>query len=828
MKSLSRNFLLGVGGTSVAITVLVTFAVLLTFRGQMAERQKRRLDEYLGQRLINVSSGFNAIAAIQKSAREKLIAEMDRLSPAQIATLLDRDFPLRADGTRRSRPAQFDGEFDRSDRYVEGMAAFIGGGRSVSADERRALVAAYGVVHDVGVGVDSYYKSFYFVTPTNKAVIYAPTRPDRLMFYRETAPATLDFSGEEMMAISSPTKNPAAETRCTSLQNLIQDKGGQRLSTACLTPVWYRGRYIGALGSSLPMGAYMPEVVKTSMKNVTALLARSQGDVIAYPGHTLVEGASAARLAQVERTFGIRDLMARIRATGLRRGVLRSPDGEHLVAFGRIPGPDWWLLLTYPEAEMRKAALHLAMWVLGFGLLAALVQTALIVWLARDTIVAPLRRLAESRHTDTPPSSLLRRRDEIGALGRALQDERDKTRVLLASLEERVTERTAELERALTEKDRFLANMSHELRTPLNGVIAVSETLAELQRFRRAKEMARLIVSSSRLLEHVLSDILDFSRLEAGEIALANEPFDLRAVLSRTAELHRAVALGKGLTLSCEVAPDVAHRYMGDSVRVTQIVSNLLSNAVKFTERGEVRLCADVDGGDLRVTVTDTGMGFDADVQSRLFQRFEQADPSISRRFGGSGLGLAICRSLSDAMKGRISATSSPGGGSTFTLRLPLLSASVDDEDGSSWPAREEEALAGGRVRVLLAEDHPTNQKVVELILEAADVELTIVEDGRAALEALNGAGFDLVLMDMQMPHLDGLSATRLWRETEALRRLPRTPVVMLTANALPDHVHASLQAGADRHLAKPIRAADLLMIVETLAAEADTRRAVA
>src|SRR5690606_5581137 len=216
----------------------------------------------------------------------------------------------------------------------------------------------------------------------------------------------------------------------------------------------------------------------------------------------------------------------------------------------------------------------------------------------------------------------------------------------------------------------------------------------------------------------------------------------------------------------------------------------------------------------LRFSVEDTGIGFDCETRERLFSRFEQADGAITRKFGGSGLGLAISRQLAEMMDGELDCESEPGGGSAFMLTIPLRPA---EAPGAATLRETDLSVADRQVRVLLADDHPVNRKVVEMILAQADVELTSVEDGARALEAYRAGEFDLVLMDMQMPVMDGLAATREIRLHEVAMGLPRTPVVMLTANALAEHIAAAEAAGADRHLAKPFEAAELLELVLTL-----------
>ena len=661
--------------------------------------------------------------------------------------------------------------------------------------------------------------------------MFGPDRADHLTFYRHEAPATQDVSGEEMARITLPDADPSRATRCTNLQRLVQDTVGKRLSTACLTPAYVNGRYVGSFGSSMELTHFFLNALKETPSGASPLIATAKGELIAYPGFTDQSQSPEKTLAAYEKKFALTDLVARAAATGRDHGLIESRDGAQIVAFGRLNGPNWYLLLTYPKAEMMGSAFRSAAWILLIGGLASAIQALAVVLLARSSIVRPVERLAAScaaADGDRPDvSDVEARNDEIGVLATALRTEREKVEAVLSSLEERVSERTAQLERANTEKSRFLANMSHELRTPLNGVIAVSETLAGQQATAKGKELAELIVSSGRLLERVLTDILDFSKIEAGEISLARDEFDMGKLLGHIAELHRASAEAKGLTFRWDVAPEAMGVYAGDTVRITQVLSNLLSNAVKFTEQGEVALDVIAFGDEIRFQVSDTGIGFDEATGQRLFRRFEQADASIRRRFGGTGLGLAISRSLVELMGGRIVVKSTPGHGSTFSVYAPLERLNRDTVATEDEYA-EEMDIAGARV--LVAEDHPTNQKVVELILESVGVSPVIVENGRLALDLLQSERFDVVLMDMQMPELDGLTATSLLREWERETGTPRTPVIMLTANALDEHIRSSHEAGADLHLSKPIHAQALIesilqaMQARAMEAEAEAR----
>ena len=370
-------------------------------------------------------------------------------------------------------------------------------------------------------------------------------------------------------------------------------------------------------------------------------------------------------------------------------------------------------------------------------------------------------------------------------------------------------------------KSQFLANMSHEIRTPLNGVIGVAQALSRTQLDRDQREMLDLIESSGHTLQTLLSDILDLARVESGRLEIMAEPFDLDRAIREAAQLYAATARDKGLQFFVEVAPEARGWVRGDVVRLKQILTNLVSNAVKFTSSGFISLTVapgpDRDGrATLRFSVEDTGIGFDSAVRERLFGRFEQADGAITRKFGGSGLGLSICKQLAGMMEGELDCESEPGGGSAFFLTLPFVPVAAPAAVEDHAAARLGDVIP--TLRVLLADDHATNRKVVELILAQAPVELTAVENGAQALDAYRGGDFDLVLMDMQMPVMDGLEAIREIRQHEAVLGREATPIIMLTANALPEHVASGVAAGADRHLSKPFNAADLLGLVMDVA----------
>ena len=386
----------------------------------------------------------------------------------------------------------------------------------------------------------------------------------------------------------------------------------------------------------------------------------------------------------------------------------------------------------------------------------------------------------------------------------------------------------AAAEAANRAKSDFLANMSHEIRTPLNGVIGVVAALGQTDLTPAQREMVELIQSSGATLERLVSDILDVSKIEAGHLTIEERAFDLDAELGGLLDITRIRAEEKGVAFRVECGEAARGVFRGDSIRIKQVFGNLLSNALKFTDRGEVAARIEVvdppEAGApsrLILEVRDTGVGFDDDFAAMLFQRFSQADTTITRRFGGTGLGLSISKTLVEMMGGQITGESEPGRGSLFRVTIPLARtqtlAEYDaprDACAATVPSLLGDLLEDRRdaLRVLLAEDHPVNQKVVQLILAPYGAEVTVVENGALAVDAFKAAPFDLVLMDMQMPVMDGLAATRAIRALER-DHAPgaRIPIVMLSANAMAHHRQDALAAGADLHVAKPVTAVALL-----------------
>ncbi|HEY3888017.1 MAG TPA: ATP-binding protein [Caulobacteraceae bacterium] len=390
--------------------------------------------------------------------------------------------------------------------------------------------------------------------------------------------------------------------------------------------------------------------------------------------------------------------------------------------------------------------------------------------------------------------------------------DRSRTALRQARAQARAGEQAAE--GANEAKSAFLATMSHEIRTPLNGVLGMAQAMAAETLSPMQRERLDIIDQSGKALLAILNDILDLSKIEAGKLELEEIEFDLGEVARGAHSAFTALANRKGLSFALDI--DQARGvYRGDPTRLRQILYNLISNALKFTEHGEIRVTAVRLDASLRFTVADTGMGIPPEALAKLFGKFAQVDASTTRRFGGTGLGLAICQQLSRLMGGVIEVDSELGRGSTFTVTLPMPRVG-EAKPATPLPSPDVQHMESSPgLRVLAAEDNTVNQLVLKTLLHQIGVEPVVVGDGADALEAWEAGHWDAILMDVQMPVMDGPTATRRIRERERETGRPRTPIIALTANAMSHHVAEYLAAGMDDHVAKPIEAGRLFQALQ-------------
>jgi len=481
-------------------------------------------------------------------------------------------------------------------------------------------------------------------------------------------------------------------------------------------------------------------------------------------------------------------------------------------------GLDLSHIVAAREALLTQGALI----ALGELALSFLVLTVLVLWMTRH-LVDLTRASREVTDGNMTPAPVHEGPDELGQLGVAFN-------AMSRAVRERVEELTQAkvfAEQANLAKSEFLANMSHEIRTPMNGIMGLTDLVLESALSPTQREHLQVVKSSAESLLVVINDILDFSKIEAGKLTLDVHPFDLRTVVAQTLKPLQLRARQKGLDMHFVLTDALPQQVLGDSVRLRQVLTNLVGNAVKFTMHGLIEVGVafeDLTHERLHFWVRDSGIGIAEDKQKSIFEAFTQADNSTTRHYGGTGLGLTISTNLVHLMGGRLWLDSQPGVGSVFHFVVhlaPVVSqksidfATPDAAGGSELPTPAHALPDRSCLRILLVEDHPINQLLAIKLIEREGHQVTLAQNGEEGVAKFVSQPFDLVFMDMQMPVMDGLQATRAIRAFEMQNQRASTPIVAMTANVLPADRQACTDAGMDGFLSKPFKVDDLRLVME-------------
>jgi signal transduction histidine kinase/CheY-like chemotaxis protein len=806
---------------STAAIALIGAALAANVFGRGVEaRQLEALDAYMSERAVRANTLFDSIHEAHQIAMAAFRARLDATADIDVAARFDALFPADPDGIRRSRDDLFDGGLDAAGDWRSGVGAFLAPDPDRDAARRRILTAAYDVVDRGGEMHAARISSLYFFTDRNELIISAPRREDRLQFYRREAGLDFDFREASFVQLVRPENIQDRIFVCDELSQILYVQSREALTTGCFTPVVLDGVHVGGFGTTIRLADYFDQAIANTPDGGENLFLDGNGRLIAHADLLAGGDITSEQVEALETSVDAAAIHAAINADGRESGALIAPDGRHVIAFANLHGAGWRLVSLVDLSGLRAESQSQVMGILGFALVAVLIQALLIYLVVYRDILGPLHALRRRFGMEAAPASHVQGLDrtlaaphEIGDLARALDDHRRESDSLLADLETRVAERTRELEQANEAKGAFLANMSHELRTPLNAIIGLAWVLEDGQPDEDGREQVRMIRNSGETLTAILNDVLDMSKIEAGKLELDPQWARLDTLVRDVGELFRSDAELRGLDFRVEMECLDGLEACIDSLRIKQCLSNLVSNAVKFTNEGEVAIEARLTPVDdtqdrLDIIVRDSGVGIAPDALERLFTPFSQADNSITRNFGGTGLGLAITRRLAEMMGGDISVRSVEGDGSEFTLSLLAPVRRGDAENSDAGPdlaglAMAEEYAPLKGARVLLVEDIATNRDVARRLLEPFEAEIAEAENGAIALQKLAAERFDIVLMDLQMPVMDGLEATRHIRASD--ESWADLPVLAVTANAGTDSERQCVEAGMNGRVCKPL-----------------------
>lgn len=802
-------------------TIAGAFALFGFFYERESEAFLNRLQANVSTAAAEHDEIFRSAERSQQLALEAFSKRLDIWAArSDVDSQFESTFSPSSDGTHRSHDRDFDGAITEDGRLVYGLGAFIAPDPAMSRGKKIQLLAAYDVVVAFGEASLFWADNFYYYTPESDLIIFAPNREDRLEYYRKLAPATFNFQDRQIGQHVKPENNPNRTIQCTGLENVLYDQTKLKLTSGCQTPLDLNGIHTGAFGVSFLLTGWLSEAISKPIEGKKPFIIQSDGEMIAH--EALIDRSRGEAFAkQFAEDLQADKLIDLITDDQKASGTLYFEPWKAYISYSRISGPSWYYIAEVPRRQVREEAILDAFTssLVGVGIGVFLIGS--LAFALQRVISKPLELLTEDAERDIyhNQDSLFsgeNRNDEIGVLARSFKERNKRYFKLLSELDERVKLRTAELAEAVTRaqqadqaKTTFLANMSHEIRTPLNAIVGMAQVLEKSNLPESESQHLATIQKASYSLLEVINDVLDLSKIESGSLEFETTSFSIEELVHNAIEPLRYKAHEKGLELNLTITAPPDWGVISDPTKIKQVLINFVSNSIKFTESGSIYVSIDCTQTDNEATmltceVSDTGIGMSQEQASKIFEPFLQADASTTRKYGGTGLGLAISKRIIEGLNGVISVDTEVNQGSRFKFSIPIQFdyAAVVKDQITSKPSFTPDLDS---LTVLVAEDQETNRMVMNALLGPLVKKLILVENGVEAVEAWKHKEIDIILMDIQMPVLDGIDATKKIRSLEAAAGHHSVPIIALTANAFSEQVSHYLANGMNAHVSKPI-----------------------
>ncbi|MEO1402504.1 MAG: ATP-binding protein [Cyanobacteria bacterium J06635_1] len=833
--SLARETLLTMTVRIVGVIGVSALISYLHLMSNLETQVKEQLEKYIVERARKESDLFLLAEDNHQIFQEDFLQRFEATAGQDPQIEFDALFFESDDNTLRIRPELFSdpvASITGSTANSLWMTGIIGRetAQKVDAELRRLTTLSYEMLLDYGPAWNNRFPDLYVSTPDNVVVVYWPEQA-----WGSDISADVDLNQEEWVYIADTTNNPDRETAWTGS---YYDVGSGQFLLSVATPVDYQGEHLITIGNDILLNSLVERTLNDSLEGTHNIIFREDGRLIAHPelmddikeefGYFNVSESGDEAL---KHTFGLVK-----KAVENGQTVIFNDKTDEYLAISRLRGPDWYFVTVYPKSLLSGFAFDSAQFVLMAGLIALAIEVLLLFSVMHKKVAQPLNELIKATDQVSQGNFKVQlddqRKDELGRLASAFKGMVHQLQSSFEILEQRVAERTSELNTAKESADaanraksEFLANMSHELRTPLNGILGYAQILQRSGTLTSKEKKGIGIINQcgSHLLT-LINDILDLSKIEAQKMELHPTEFHLPSFLQGVAEICRIKAEQKGIEFAYETDGLLPVGICADEKRLRQVLINLLSNAIKFTDEGSVKFIVKVQpiesAGDpqlyrMRFQVSDTGVGMTEDQMQRIFLPFEQVG-NIQKQSEGTGLGLAITNNIVTMMDSTLEVQSRPNQGSLFWFDVELFAA--DDWVDASVVSRKGTIIGyeGKPLTLLAVDDRWENRSVLVNLLEPLGFKIFEAENGKEGLAKAIEHCPDLIISDVAMPIQDGYEMIADLRQLSD-SDLQNTPVIVSSASVFESDRHESFEAGANEFLPKPIQAESLLNALKTL-----------